>query len=142
MPVTLNKRIFIFIAIIIALSGIVFSLVINLYKPLPEDFVYELKLKTIDKPNLRIMLENLNLTKIVVDCSQLRNSYDVGNRIPLAIWSKEPSMFYNNRLPVVVYSDNDTNTKMFCIEILKHQKYNATVLMFRGGFLKWSEEEI
>ena len=136
--ITVNKRILVTFAIIIGVIGLCVSLFIHLYHPLPEDYFLEGRLKVIDKPNFIIMYSHKNIS--VVDCSPTSDEYNLGHRLPGAIWSTVPSMFYTTTNRIVVYSDNDTRSHDFCLEILRHVK-NNNVFIFKGGYSEWNTEQ-
>jgi hypothetical protein len=134
MSITLNKRILISIAIILAVVGICVSLVIHLYHPLPENDLLAMKIKLIDKPNLQALYTHGNVT--VIDCSSTIDGFNSGHRLPSSVWSTEPSMFFNSKRVLVVYSNDDNVSKMFCINLLR--KVSVDVFLFQGGWNSWN----
>jgi len=137
MPIEINKRVFILIAIIIGVVGLVISLVAQYYHPLSEDTVLEMKIKVIDKPNL-IALYQSNVSIIIVDCSESGAYYKAGYRLPSAVWFSVPSAFYNTNKSVVVYSNDDNVSRVYCVDLLKHIK--SDVYLFKGGYAVWNKE--
>ena len=138
MPIEINKRIFILIAVVIGIIGFVISLVAQYYHPIPEETILEMKIKVIDKPNL-IALYQSNVSIIVVDCSESDAYYKAGYRLPSAVWFSVPSAFYNTNKSIVVYSNNDNISRSYCIDLLKH--VGVDVYLFKGGYNSWKEGE-
>ena len=137
MPVKINKRFFITISIIIGIVGFIFVTYLSgFYNTTPPEPTPESQLKTITKNELlQLFSKHINLT--VIDCSPESTNFDLELRLPSATWDTNSTHFYNSNRTLIIYSDDDSISHDFCIDIIKNTEIK--VFLFEGGYQKWSE---
>jgi hypothetical protein len=80
-------------------------------------------------------LINVEPNLLVVDANKNSTNYLHGFMVTKAIWSTDPSMFYNSQKPIMVYSTPDDAAAEYCTALVG--KVYGQVYMMRGGYEGW-----
>ena len=80
-------------------------------------------------------LINTEANLLVVDANTNSTLYLQGLMVTKAIWSTDPTMFYNSAKPIMVYSTPDDAAAEYCNGLVG--KVYGQVYMMRGGYEGW-----
>ena len=137
MYIRIDKKGFVFIAVILLIIIIVASFFVQIDIPVipgtesPTGGFHSINATYAHK----LVKQSSDLT--IVDCSQSKDEYKKGNHIPRATWTPNPSLFYQYRTNVMVYADNDDVARQFCVDLVKSGKFFGTLYCMEGGYQAW-----